>query len=157
MNFYVGTNFLIDDTVDKEKGMDMVSAGGAVLDERTWSVSMNTDFTNLQWYENYITLTRFLAQKHPNSYPTYLLDLGYVPLIYLPTAAIDIGLDRAMMDIVESMSIPNIRTRPTSFVRDKINVSTMDVWVHKIHGADILKCKPEDVRSIALIEEVFST
>lgn len=54
-------------------------------DIRTNMLVNNVDMLGMQWYYNYLESNARFAFKNPNAYPGYLLNLGYIPVVFLPS------------------------------------------------------------------------
>lgn len=160
MKYYFGENFLINDILDEDKVQGLLDKGAATLDTRTGSVTYGLKTDDWSWYHNYISFQQFLSNNVPDARISYLLDLGYVPVIYLPScvatlASSDTNMTTLMFKLLDASPFEYVTTRPMSFVRSKCDIDTMDAWVHKLQAADILECSPESVRSLDIIRRVY--
>lgn len=126
----------------------------AFVDKRSYMLSSECNFSSMDWYLNYLSTTDYFARKNPSAYPTYLCQLGYIPVVYLPTC-VPPQLGVRLMLILDNNKIPYVKMRGTTFVRRYFDNDVTDAWVHKFDAAKVLSCKPEDVRSIAFVKEVF--
>lgn len=124
------------------------------LDSRMYMISVNTNFQNNDWLINYLNTAAYFARKNPDAYPTYLCDLGYIPVVYLPTCVPTLGTK--LMLILDAKKIPYIKVKGTSFVQKYFNTDMTDAWVHKLDAAKVLDCKPEEVRAVDFVKEVFN-
>lgn len=123
------------------------------FDARMAMISYGTDISNLQWYINYIESAAYFARKNPKAYPSYMLQLGYVPVVYTPSCA---GVDGVkFMSILDNSGIPYVRMKATSFVVPYFSSDMIDAWCSKLDLGEYMKCKPEDVRSVDVIRRLF--
>lgn len=124
------------------------------FDARMAMVSYQTDHTGLDWYLNYINTAAYFARKNPKAYSSYMLQLGYVPVVYMPSCA---GLDGVKyMSILDNSGIPYVRMKATSFVIPYFSSDMVDAWCSKLVLGDYMHCKPEDVRSADVIRRLFA-
>ena len=104
------------------------------------------DNSNWDFYLNYLDLCAAFARQFPNSKPSYLLDLGYIPLIMLPTTHTDLG--PKLTALLDAQHVPYVRQQPFSFLYGYTdNIDTVDIWVPKLDMAERFGIKPEEVRS----------
>lgn len=124
------------------------------MDTRMYMISTHTNFKTKDWLINYLNTAAYFASKNHDAYPTYLCDLGYIPVVYLPTCVPTLGTK--LMLILDEKNIPYIKVKGTSFIQKYFNTDITDAWVHKLDAAKILGCKPEAVRSADFVREVFN-
>lgn len=123
------------------------------FDARMAMISYDTDVSSLQWYINYINSAAYFARKNPKAYPSYMLQLGYVPVVYMPSCA---GVDGVkFMSILDNSGIPYVRMKATSFVVPYFSSDMIDAWCSKLDLGDYMKCRPEDVRSVDVVRRLF--
>ena len=151
----VGNDFLISNP-PKFESYDTLNPGAinGTLDTRTMYVVRNLNMDNWDWYSNYIELNRFLATKNLKARPSYLLDLGYVPVVLLPSQFAEMAYD--FFTILDALHVPYARLRPSSFINPKLEMSGADAWISKMDGAEVLGCQPYEVTSDKLIRRLFS-
>lgn len=152
LKVFVGNNF-------KVEGQDVLPTGSVYLnrsdvhfDERGNFLTHNLDLSNWQWYYNYLDFMQTAANKNVNAHATYLLDLGYVPVVYLPTCCLTLGT--ALREALDYKGIPYISIGPTSFVVKYCNFSTVDIWVSKMDAAPLLGVAPTDVTSEMILRKL---
>lgn len=122
-------------------------------DERMELVSVNTNWRDVQWYYNYLETTAAMAVKNSEAYATYLLDLGYIPVVYVPTCAKNVIV--SMLNVLNTLNIPFIRVKSTSFSK-KYFVSDMhDSWVHKFDIERILGIPVSEITSKEVVRRLY--
>lgn len=124
------------------------------FDERTLFITTDFDETNWNWYFNYLTSMNALASKNRDAHCNYILDLGYVPVIYLPSCCTDKNTE--LMNALRESQLPYITMAATSFVTKFCNIDATDVWVNKLDAAEYLNCAPEDVRSVDIVRRMLN-
>lgn len=141
--------------IDKReiRGTSEALSDDTYLDNRMYLLSVHTDFHNTNWLVNYIETASYFAKVNKDSYPRYLLELGYIPVVYLPSCVPELGIN--MMQRLDALNIPYVKMKSTSFVQKWYNTDSIDAWVHKFDAAKVLGCKPEEVRSVRFLREVF--
>lgn len=143
---FLADNFAIEGTGNLLDYENLItSTDNTLYDERTGTLSYNTDRSTWKWYYNYVNSVSILAQKNPNAPACNLLDLGYVPLVYLPTCATNMEND--LFTILDVTKIPYVKLRKTSFVFSKVDLTGADAWISRMDAAPMLGCAPENVRS----------
>lgn len=135
-------------------GTDVLDEDSTFIDTRMIMLSRDTDFRGLDWYINYLDSAAFFARKNPKAYPTYLLQLGFIPVVYMPSCAGTIGAK--LMTAFDSTGIPYIRMKATSFVVPYYQSDAVDAWASKFHLADYFGIKPEDVRAVDTARRLFA-
>ena len=148
---YRSVNFAYEDKGNLS--MEILDAPDTYIDERNYMVSTRTDFSNMQWLKNYMQTAAYFFNVNRDSYPAYLCNLGYIPVVYLPTCVPDLGVK--LMLRLDELNIPYIKVKGTSFVKKYFDTDIVDAWVHKLDAAKVLNCAPEDVRSDMFLKEVF--
>lgn len=134
-------------------GYDVLDDPQTYMDARNAMLSFNTDFNNWEWYVNYIESTVYFAKHNPKAYPSYLLHLGYVPVVYMPTCITDLNIKH--MAVLDSLKIPYVKIRATSFAVPYFQSEMVDAWVSKIDLGKYFGIAPEDVRSVDMIRRLF--
>lgn len=142
------------DTRSELPASSVLNESSTFFDDRMNLLSVDTNFNEMYWYINYIDTTAYFAKNNRRAYPTYLLDLGYVPVVYVPTCVPTLSVKLNI--ILDQKKIPYVKVKGTSFVRNYFSTDIVDSWVHKFDAAKLLRCNVEDVRSIPLIKEVFN-
>lgn len=146
------TNFAYKET--REVQFEHLNDESTFVDARMAMISYKTDQSGLDWYVNYLSTAAYFARKNPKTYPTYLLQLGYVPVVYVPSCAGVHGVK--FMTILDNSGIPYVRMKATSFVIPYFQSDMVDAWCSKLALGDYLKCKPEDVRSVDVVRRLFA-
>lgn len=153
LKVFVGANFEVE-------GQDIINENSAFLkrddiffDERHNFVSHAVTPSNWDWYINYLKFVQVIARKNPSAKPNYLLDLGYVPVVYLPTCFMELSAN--MFNALDRINLPYIKIAPTNFLNKYLNIQGFDGWVSKMDAAKYLSCAPEEVTSIDLVRRVF--
>lgn len=155
---FYGYNFEIDRQVRLAEDDPIFSDKNSFYDIRTNSLGVNVDFHNWQWYLNYIKLVGVIARNTVGkSRCAYLLNNGYIPLIYLPTDVVKANyeLEVKLFELLDSQGIPYARLRKSSFLDRKVDVEGSDAWVSKMDMSELLGCKPYEVTTCAVLKEVF--
>lgn len=140
---FLANNFVIEDRVDIPTRKDYLERPDVMLDERTFILSHSVDRTNWDWYFNYINSIRTLAQKNYDSPANNILDLGYVPLIYLPSCML--FMESELFRILDVTGVPYTKLHKSSFIFNKVDLQGADAWMSKMDAAELLDCKPIDV------------
>ena len=157
ITIYTAQNFkdLESKSMLVEEVTDYCSLNEAILDDRTGVFSGHNNFSDLQWYYNYLELTSYFARRNPDSYATYLLDLGYIPIVYLPSFAQSIA--PKLLSKLQVSGIPFIQHKSTSFVLSYYNSDTMDAWVSKIDIRKHLGIDFEQATSAEVARRIFES
>lgn len=142
---FVGRNFELEGISDMPTDESYLERSGAKFDSRLNFLTTDWDTSTFQWYYNYLATNQIIASRNPKAYCTYLLDIGYVPVIYLPSIAAE--LTPKFTQLLDNCGLPYIKMGATSFANKYCNIDTVDAWVSKMDAAKFLGCKPEDVRS----------
>lgn len=145
-------NFKAEEEIDISPDSAYLKRNDVLFDERHFCASEYTNFSNWEWYFNYLDYVQTLVIKYPNARPTYLLDLGYVPIVYLPSCCTSIG--SRMMEALDVKKVPYIKIAPTSFLKRSINVMAVDAWVSKMDVYEQLGVNPEDVTSEMILRRI---
>lgn len=154
LKVFIGDNF-------KVEGQDLLPTSSSYLkrpdvyyDERSRFLTRNLNLSNWDWYYNYLEFTQVLASKNASAKANYLLDLGYVPVVYLPTCCLQLG--NKMLEALDKVGIPYVKIRPTSFVNKYCDIVAIDAWVSKMDAASILGIPPEKVTSVAIVRRLLN-
>lgn len=150
---FTGPNFAFEGCQEFAADSDFLRRPDVLLDERTMFLTYNIDKTNWNWYFNYIDFTRIIAAKNSNARAGYLLNLGYFPVVYLPTCFSQI--ESHLIHILDVTQIPYVKLHKSSFALRKVDLEGFDIWVSKMDAAKILGCAPEDVRANDFIRRVL--
>ena len=102
-----------------------------------------TDWT---WYKNYLTTVRGFSEKSDNHHALAMLDIGYIPIVYMP--AID-SMGTSLFEYahilnmaLDKLHVPYMTRTPISFMYTKASFVAMDSWVNKLDVADLLGKPP---------------
>ncbi len=152
LSLNISTNFKYESTCEVT-GTDL-NESDTYMDSRMALLSRHTDFKGLDWYVNYIETAAYFARRNPSAYPAYLLRLGYVPIVYMPSCVGTLGIK--MMSDLDKIGIPYIRMRATSFVVQYYQSEVIDAWASKLHLGDYFKVPPESIRSADVVRRLFS-
>ena len=150
---FVGDNFKVEGQDVLPVNDKYLKTAGVYFDERAYFLTRNLNLSNWQWYFNYLDFMQTAASKNPKAKPMYLLDLGYVPVVYMPSCCLKFGTE--LMEALDSKDIPHVKIAPTSFVRKYCDIMTVDAWVSKMDVAEPLGLKPENVTSEAIIRRLI--
>lgn len=143
----VSNNFLENGTseVDLEAAM---SGSYVYFDARNDMLSYDSSFADNTWYFNYIKSNVNFAARNPKAYPSYLLDLGYVPVVFLPSCCSQQAV--TMINVLDQKGYPYIKTGAYSFVKQRAYLDYMDAWMSKldierIFGIPLFQITSEEV------------
>lgn len=125
------------------------------LDERTGVFTCDTNLSNLDWYYNYLNLCSDFARRNPGSYSTYILDLGYIPIVYLPSFAQPLA--PKLLSKLQVSGIPFIQHKATSFILSYYNSDVMDAWVSKMDIEKHMGISIEKATSVEVARRVFES
>lgn len=149
---YIADNYKVNQLERKSCDLNLAMSQGKVLDLRHLILS-DVNLDNFDFYYNYLDLVEVLSRTYPDSKPCYLLDLGYIPLIMMPTPALNLAPKLAAL--LDTMNVPYVRQAPFSFVTGYTNIDTVDIWVHKLDMAERFGIAPEKVRSADIFRRLF--
>lgn len=122
-------------------------------DSRTMMISYNTDFSNFDWYYNYINSNATFAGKNPKAYPSYLLNLGFIPIVFLPSCCQSYSvLFQNAMDIKQ---LPYIKTKAYSFVTQHTDIDCVDAWMSKMDISRIFNIPIEQIKAVDIIRRIL--
>lgn len=160
MGYYFGENFLFTEIINDEQAKDILDRNAGHIDTRTMSITHGIRSDDWTWYHNYMAFQQFAASKVADARPMYMLDLGYVPVIFLPSCVVELSagnrnMTTLMYQLLDCSDFEYVTTRPMSFILNKVDIDTMDAWVHKIQAAEVLGCSPENVRSLDIIRRIY--
>lgn len=152
----IAYNFKIIETRDVtvDDVQRIISNTTGYYDARSNILTTSVDFTNMEWYSNYLQANSIFATQHPDAYATYLLDLGYLPVVYLPSCLHEV-LYQKMLRALSNSGIPFVQFKSSSFIQKYYNTTDMDAWVSKMDLAEILDMKPESIRSQDIVGRLF--
>lgn len=134
------------------------------FDLRTRMLTFNFDESNMDWYFNYIDSVRHFAQQNPTVYATFLLDAGYVPVIYLPidttetinARSICLNMQYKLLQALMKSTIPYISMTPTTFTPYRIQYGNVsDAWVSKMDAIKFINKSPDKITADDVIREVL--
>lgn len=145
INVFTSRNFKLEGMTHMTTNSEYLKRSNITFDERIKLLNTDWDTSTFDWYYNYLEANQIIASKNPKAYCTYMLDIGYVPIVYLPSQAIT--LTNNFMRVLDASQVPYVKMQPTSFANKYCNIDTVDAWVSKMDAAKFLCCKPEDVRS----------
>ena len=150
---FIGNNFVVDGYESISLDSPIVRSSDTYLDERSMFLSFSINLSNWDWYFNYLDFIKNCALKRPDARPSYMLDLGYIPVIYLPSCLSH--LENDLIRVLDVKGVPYVKQRKMSFSHSKVDLEGYDVWVSKLDAATYLNCEPEDVTSKAFIRRVL--
>lgn len=148
----MGCNFEFIDTQIASNPEKLANAN-TLYDKRCNFVSTMNDFSNWNWYFNYLNHLFVLSNHKLDARPSYLLDLGYIPLLMFPTCCAD--KSQPLIEILDSEAIPYIKMPALSFLTNYWDPDQLDVWVSKMDMAKLLNCEPDQVRSEKVFKRLF--
>lgn len=137
-----------------ELEMSMLADQGELLfDERLSIMSVNNTLSNIDWIINYLKTASMFAKSNPSAYATYLLDLGYVPVVYLPSCCS--AASHNIIGLMNRVGLQYINVKATSFTQSYFVSDMYDAWVHKLDAAKFLGIDPIDVTSEKIIRRLY--
>lgn len=152
VSVYIAQNYKVEDYTRKPVNLNnpnkLIDSKGnpLLLDKRHLILTTRDDGSSWDFYMNYLDICAAFARMFPNSRPSYLLDLGYIPLIMLPTTDLEYG--SMLINLLDAQHVPYIRQQPFSFLYGYTNdIDTVDVWIPKMDMADRFNMKPESITS----------
>ena len=123
------------------------------LDERNNTLSYETNFNNMEWYYNYLSSNAKFALRNPKAYPAYLLDLGYIPVVFLPSCCSSRSV--TMINKLDNMNIPYIQTGAFSFVTSRPSLNYFDAWVSKLDIERIFNIPLDQITSVDIARRIY--
>lgn len=138
---------------EEVKDYSMLDAKDTYMDARNAMLSTKTNFSDWNWYLNYIESCQYFAQRNTKAYPQYLLQLGYVPVVYMPTCVTELNIKH--MAILDKLKIPYVKIRATSFAVPYFQSDMVDAWASKLDLGKYFGIAPEDVRTKDVIWRLF--
>lgn len=129
--------------------------GCVTFDDRNSVVSFGTDLSDFEWYFNYLDIIVKLCGANPKNRVHYLLELGYIPLVALPTCFPT--LETPMMQRLDRIGLPYVKMPQYAFDGAyKYDLSGIDAWVSKLDVEKVLGIPYKDVRLVDTARRVFS-
>ena len=150
---FIGNNFKVEGQDVLPTNSSYLKSAGVYFDERANFLTYNLDLSNWDWYFNYLEFMQTASNKNGQAQPKYLLDLGYVPVVYMPSCCEHLGAK--LMEVMDVRNIPYVKLSPTSFVLKKYKTMTIDAWVSKMDVAKLLDVNPEDVTSEMILRRLI--
>lgn len=123
------------------------------LDERNNLFSYECNFEGWEWYYNYLKSNANFAFRNPKAYPTYLLDLGYIPVVFLPSCCSNRAV--TMINTLDQKGIPYIKTGAYSFLLSKPQLDYMDAWVSKLDIERIFGIPIGSINSVDVVRRIY--
>ena len=123
---YEADNFKVTDferkSVDLKREAALMESGGVhkYLDKRHLILS-TIDASSWDFYLNYLDICSVFARQYPNNKPSYLLELGYIPLIMLPSTNLELG--PTLTALLDAQNVPYKATSKTGDGKIRIHVS----------------------------------
>lgn len=91
-----------------------------------------------EWYYNYLNTQFELSKMFPESYPCNLLDMGYIPLVFIPST-VKSDLAHNMTLYLDLHQIPYTALQASSFNNDRPFYNVKDAWISKFDVIDYYK------------------
>ena len=154
---YKAYNFEPDhqEVMERREVESLIADRTVIYDARTNVISYNTDLSNMTWYQNYLKANDIFAKQNPDAYMTYLLDLGYMPIVFLPSCLAQ-PMYAKMVNVLTKISLPFVQFKSRSFNIKYFESDTFDAWVSKLDVAELLHIAPKDVRADDLARRLFN-
>ena len=124
-----------------------------VMDERNMMLCEGLDLDNMEWYYNYLDTNAFFAMRNPGAYPTYLLDIGYIPLVFLPSCCSKFEVP--MSNKLAELDIPSLKLRSMSFTLNYTKLDSFDTWVSKLDIEKIFGIPIQDIRASSVARRIY--
>ncbi len=151
LKIFVGSNFVLEGYQDVPSE-DYIKRASVFYDERNNFLTYNLDRSSWDWYYNYLDFVQILATQNPRAKPIWLLDLGYVPIVYLPSCCTSEGTK--LVRILDEKKLKYVRLQPYSFVNNYNNLMTSDIWMSKMDVAPLLGVEPHQVTSAEILRRL---
>lgn len=148
----IAKNFLECGTEDLPNA-DFLQRPDVYYDMRNNLLSYEVDMKGLQWYYNYLESNARYASRNPMAYPGYLLNLGYIPVVFLPSCCASYSV--TMINKLDSIRLPYIKTAAYSFVVQRPVMDTLDAWVNKLDIERVLGIPMMEITSRKVVERVY--
>lgn len=124
-------------------------------DERLSLLSLNTNYKTMEWYANYLETASIVARHNPDTYATYLLDLGYIPIVYLPSCSAMAAA--TLLNVLKQADLQFIQIRATSFNQSYVVSDSYDAWVHKLDILQKFNIEPRAVTSAEVVRRLYGS
>lgn len=148
---FIGRNFKPTGLYDLPSE-EYLNQPGVFYDGRNQIITTDWDTSNWEWYYNYLDFAQTLAHKNKNPRPTWLLDLGYIPVVYFPSCCTSKGAELFVK--LDELKIPYVKLPPYSFIQSYTNGLQADGWVSKMDVYERLGVPPEKITSEKLLREL---
>ena len=122
-------------------------------DSRTRMLAYNTNFNNFDWYYNYINSNAIFASKNPGAYPSYLLNLGFIHIVFLPSCCQSYSV--LFQNALDIKQLPYVKTRAYSFVTQHTDMDSVDAWMSKMDISRIFNIPIEEIRAVDIIRRIL--
>lgn len=153
LKVFVGENFKVEGQSLFTTNSNYLNRKDVFYDERGRFLTRSLNLSNWDWYYNYLDFTQVVANKNQSAKPNYLLDLGYVPVVFLPTCCLQLG--SKLMEVMDKRNIPYVKVQPMSFVTKYCDIMSIDAWVSKMDASELLGIAPEKVTSIDILRRLI--
>lgn len=148
---FVSNNFKVDQLIDLPDE-SALSNPRISYDERNHILTYDLDLSNWQWYYNYLDFVYTISNSR-NTKATWLLDLGFVPIVYLPSCCSSYA--SLLFKIMDNASIPYIKMQPYSFLSRYVSDMALDGWMSKMEASKLLGLAPEKITSEIILKELI--
>lgn len=149
---FQGHNFKVE-SIKEIPSLEYIESPDLFYDERNQVVSIGLQKDNWEWYFNYLDFTQTLASRNPNAKALWLLDLGYIPVVYMPSCCSSTAAQ--LFSIMDEKNIPYVKTRPYSFVTKYVTSLDMDGWVSKMDISRITGWTPHTITTAQVLKELI--
>lgn len=122
-------------------------------DIRNSMLSVQTDFTDLEWYYNYLDTNAYFAVKNPDAYVNYMPALGYIPIVFLPSCCEKFSIP--MLGVLDKLEVPYIKLVSMSFTIKFCKMETTDAWVSKLDISKMFNIPITEIRSSKIARRLF--
>ena len=127
----------------------------AVMDTRHYVYVHNPEYT-IQMYLNYLKFVYALYNKSQPTYKgppqpaVYMLQLGYLPVVFPPSFWED-KLHVAVVPKLRESGLPYYARPASNVLNSNYSSAYPDLWVSKLDAAEFCHCRPEETT----VEEVL--
>ena len=151
---FFGTNFKVDGLIDIPTNSSYLKRPDVFYDDRNNIITEHLDTSNWEWYFNYLEFVQVQANRNVKAKGNYLLNMGYVPVVYLPTC-IDAKISTMLFEILDKKKVPYVRVKPYSFTKEHYDSTNIDAWVSKMDAAKLLGVEPINIRSVDILRRLI--
>ena len=124
------------------------------MDMRNKMQCAKCDFESIDWYVNYLNTNANFASKNPDAYCSYLLQIGYIPIVFVPSFLQEAAV--TFQAILDRERIPYFKYAAMSFTLSRVQLDVSDCWVSKLDIERLLNIPIRDIRSSEVARRLFA-